>query len=144
MPSQKIPIRKSLKVLLLNPKKELLLICSDDPTTTSVDGKSSGRFWTPVGGKIEEGEELHQAAYREIYEETGIPKSEIKLGPIVWYGAFDLKLSGVMTHLKQQFMVGHTSRTALTLAHLTAEEQAVIKEIKWVPLAQILTFPETI
>ena len=32
-----------------------------------------------VGGKIEEGETGEEAAYRELFEETGISKSDIKL-----------------------------------------------------------------
>ena len=144
MSSTKIPVRESLKILLLNPAQELLLICYDDPATTSVGKKSKGRFWTPVGGKIEEGEDLHAAAYREIYEETGIAKEDITLGPIVWYGDFKLNLSGVTTHLTQQFMVGHTSTSDLTLAYLTTEEKDVVKELKWVSLPEIRTFPEII
>lgn len=32
-----------------------------------------------VGGKVEEGESFDDAAYRELYEETGISKKDIKL-----------------------------------------------------------------
>ena len=32
-----------------------------------------------VGGKVEEGETNEEAAYRELYEETGISKSDIEL-----------------------------------------------------------------
>lgn len=138
------PVRKSLKMLLLNSEKELLLMCCEDPRITNMEGKNSGRFWIPVGGGIEEEETLQETAYREIYEETGIPKKEITLGPVVWFGDFYLKLSGVTTHVQQQFMVAHTSTKTLTLSHLTPEEKNVVKEIKWVALAEILTFPETI
>ena len=36
-----------------------------------------------VGGKIEEGEESLDAAYRELYEETGIAKTDIRLSRLM-------------------------------------------------------------
>ncbi len=42
------PIRNSIKILLLNDTNELLLLCVDDPSTTTVDGIYHGRFWLLV------------------------------------------------------------------------------------------------
>jgi len=38
-----------------------------------------------VGGKLEEGEDSLHAAYRELYEETGISKNDITLYPFMDY-----------------------------------------------------------
>ena len=131
------PIRESVKVILLNSHNELLLLCADDPTTTTVDGKYHGRFWFPIGGKIEENESLEEAAFREIYEETGIKKEDVALGPVVWYGEFDLALSDVTTRLKQKFIVAKTEQQKVTLDNLTSGESAIIKEMEWFSLDKI-------
>jgi 8-oxo-dGTP pyrophosphatase MutT (NUDIX family) len=62
-----LPIKNSVKVLLLNEENELLLMSADDPLTTSIDGKSHGVFWFPIGGTIEKGETIKEAAIREVY-----------------------------------------------------------------------------
>lgn len=132
-----LPTRNSVKILLMNENKEILLMCADDPTTTSKDGKYHGRFWFPIGGKIEEGESVQDAALREIFEETGITKDKIELGPIVWFGEFDLVLSGKIQHLKEQFIVGKTKQKNISLDNLTDEERVVVKYVAWFSLDKI-------
>ena len=90
--------RNSIKVLILNERQELLLMCADDPKTTSKDGKYHGQFWFPVGGEINPKESIEEAARREIYEETGL--REVEFGPIVWFGEFDLILAGTRRTLR--------------------------------------------
>jgi 8-oxo-dGTP pyrophosphatase MutT (NUDIX family) len=119
-------LRNSIKVLLLNSKKELLLMCVDDPRTYSVDGVPKGKFWCLTGGAIEPDETLEQAALREIYEETGIGSENIELGPVVWGGEFDLIFSGKFTHFKQKFIVAKTKQDKISLEFLTQDEKAVV------------------
>jgi 8-oxo-dGTP pyrophosphatase MutT (NUDIX family) len=137
-------IRNSVKILLMNENKEILLMCADDPSTTSKDGKYHGRFWFPIGGKIEEGESVQDAALREVYEETGIANDKIELGPIVWFGEFDLVLSGKLQHLKEQFIVARTQQEDISLDNLTAEERAVVKHVSWFSLDEIKNSTEVI
>ncbi|MCB9493151.1 MAG: NUDIX domain-containing protein [Epsilonproteobacteria bacterium] len=129
--------RKSIKVLLLNNKNELLMLYTDDPKTTASDGTYHGPFWQMIGGSLEADETLEDAALREIYEETGIPATEITLGPIVWIGEFELVLSGTHTLLKQQFIVAHTTKQNVNLENLTDAEKMVIKKIAWLSLEQM-------
>ena len=134
--------RNSIKVLLLNERQELLLMCADDPTTTSKDGKYHGRFWFPVGGEINPGESVKEAATREIYEETGI--KEVEFGPVVWFGEFDLVLAGTPTHLKQTFIVAKTKQHKVSLENLTEEEKKVVKKTAWFSLEKIQNSTEVI
>jgi 8-oxo-dGTP pyrophosphatase MutT (NUDIX family) len=126
-----------VKVLLLNEQNELLLLCADDPTTTSAEGKYHGSFWFPVGGQIEKGESLEEAALREIYEETGIKKEEVSLGSVVWHGSFDLKLNGILTHLDQTFIVAKTKKKEIFLQQPTEWEKNTIKKLDWFSLSRI-------
>lgn len=137
-------MRNSVKVLLLNEHSELLLMCADDPKTTSIDGKYHGRFWFTVGGKIENGETLEQAALREIKEETGIAENEVSLGPVVWFGEFDLILDGTLTHLKQTFIVAKTKKHKVALTSPTDWEKETIKGLAWFSLEKIQNCTEII
>ena len=138
------PIRNSVKVILLNEKNEILLVLADDPKTTSVDGAYHGKFWFLVGGEIEPNESIEKAAIREILEETGIKEEEIDLGPLVWFGEFDLVLDGVLTHLKQTFIVAKTKQTKVSFVNLTTWENRSFQALKWFSIDQIKNSKEII
>lgn len=138
-----LPTRNSIKVLLLNENK-LLLLYADDPKTTSVEGEYHGPFWFPVGGEIELGETPQEAALREIYEETGIKKENVELGPIVWEGEFTLVLAGTPVHIKEQFIIARTKQNKVSLSNLTKYEKAVIKKAAWFSLEDIENCKEII
>lgn len=106
-------------------------MCAKDPSTHLPGGANPDTFWFTPGGKIEAEETLHQAAQRELWEETGINPKKVEWGPIVWKGSFNLILSGIHTHLKQQFIVAKTRDNALTQNNLTPQERRVIKDFKW-------------
>ena len=59
-------------IVIFNKNKDKLLFCkrAKDPY------KGLYNF---VGGKLEKGESSKDAAYRELYEETGITKQDIEL-----------------------------------------------------------------
>ena len=136
--------RNSIKALLLNEDHELLLMCAEDPKTTTLDGKGHNHFWSLIGGEIESGESIQEAILREIHEETGITSNKIKLGSVVWFGKFDLILFGKPTHVKQSFVVAKTTQRNFSLANLTKEEQPIIKKLKWFSLKEIKECPDVI
>lgn len=65
-------------IIVLNKEKDKILFCKrmNDP----YEG-----LYNFVGGKIEEGETHISAAYRELYEETGITDKDIVLYPFMDY-----------------------------------------------------------
>ena len=135
-----LPIRNSVRVLLFNEQNELLLICADDPNI----GNNKGRFWFVVGGEREKGESLLETAAREVFEEAGIEPKDIEFGPPVWYGEIDLMVNGILTHLKQTFIVARTKQKKVSLNQLDQGEKKVIKEVDWFSLERIMNSKEPV
>ncbi len=69
--------RTAARVVLLDGQGRVLLLSAKDP----VDSRK-GSWWEIPGGGIDHGEQSHDAARRELFEETGIADAEI--GPCVW------------------------------------------------------------
>ena len=134
----------SVRIVLLNQKNELLLMKAKDPSTTQPDGTYNGAFWFLIGGEIEKGEDLKTAAFRELFEETGLSSEQVRLGPQIWYGTFDLILSGQLRRMKQQFILARTLESKISLAGLTESERKVVKKVEWYSLEQIRNFDEII
>ncbi|MDF2544380.1 MAG: hypothetical protein K0S47_4098 [Herbinix sp.] len=65
-------------IIVLNKEKDKLLFCKRT-------GEPYTGLYNFVGGKIEQGEHPLEAAYRELEEETGITKGDIKLAPFMDY-----------------------------------------------------------
>lgn len=137
-------VRPSVRVILLNKLNEVLMLKADDPNTTERDGLCRTPFWFLVGGGLNSGESIEQAAIREVYEETGIKRHELTLGPLVWRGEVDLRFHGVLTRLDQHYVVAHTSSSEISFAHLEISEQAVIKEARWFSVWGLTTISEPV
>ena len=130
-------IRNSVKVVLLNNKNELLLLFTDDSSIKTENGKYDGGFYQLVGGKIEEGESLLEAASRELFEETGLTSKDVDFGKVIWKGRLDLNIHGELTHINQKFILARTSMSSVTLKNLTSEEKKTCRELRWMNLDEI-------
>lgn len=136
--------RKTIRILLLNANKELLLMRVVDPTTTALDEKPRGAFWCTIGGKIEANESIHNAMYRELFEETGLLPKDVELGPIVWYGTHRMIISGIETELEETFIVVFAINTIISTENFTENEKSGVTHLEWLSLEQILNHKEVI
>ncbi len=137
-------IHNSIRIILVNPNNEILLMCANDPKTTATDGTYNGRFWFTIGGEIEPGETNMQAAVRELHEETGLTLKDVVFGPIVWFGSCDLILSGELKRLNQKFIVAHSKKTNISMKNFTESEKNVIEKMDWFSLDKIKSHDDII
>jgi 8-oxo-dGTP pyrophosphatase MutT (NUDIX family) len=78
--------RKSAKVLLITPELDVLLLSSLDPSNLD-----RPRYWFAVGGGVEEGETLEEAAVREVFEEAGFRLSNVGTPILTRHASFDFE-----------------------------------------------------
>lgn len=129
-------IRNTVRALILHQNK-LLLMRIEDCDVRSIRGHKSSSFWLTVGGKVEDGETVEQAALREIYEEAGIAQENVELGPIVWFHEHNLILKEQATHFRESYIVAQTIQQDVSLLNPTEDERNTVKEFRWFSLQEL-------
>jgi 8-oxo-dGTP pyrophosphatase MutT (NUDIX family) len=125
------PERPTARVLLLDDSDRLLLLKGRLP------GAAAGtESWFTVGGGLEAGETLLEAAAREILEETGI--ADFSLGPVVWVREGVLHIPHPML-FREQYVVARC-RAAEAVSHGWTElERDLIEAMRWWTAAELTT-----
>ncbi len=130
--------RLTARVLLLDPGGRILLMRGRLP------GQPDGpAFWYSIGGGVEDGESLLEAAAREIVEETGL--TDATLGPVVWRDEVILRDIDLEQRLFRQSYVlartagGHPSRDGW-LPH----EHQLTDDMRWWTLGELQLTDEVV
>lgn len=121
-----MPFRRGARVILLDEADRLLLVRGHD-----VD-QPERTWWFTVGGGIDPGESAHDAAVRELFEETGLrlPAHEL-VGPVLRRRAvFDFWRQTVRQD--EEFFLARIHRPeAVTTAGWTEVERGFMDEVRW-------------
>ena len=125
------PLRPTARVLLLDREDRILLLKGRLPGSPQSEGS-----WFTVGGGLEPGETHHEAAAREILEETGI--RDFELGPVVWLRSGVLAIPEP-THFHEQYIVARCEAREPSRHGWTALERDLIDDIRWWTLHALLT-----
>ena len=128
--------RLTARVLLLDPEGRILLMMGRLPSDPAAPGA-----WFTVGGGVEPGETLAEAARREIREETGFADAEI--GPVLWEGEqihHDRK--GRPVRVLERFMVATCAGGDPGRDGWQALELEFVDDIRWWTLAELTACEE--
>ncbi len=121
-----VPFRRGARVLLLDDADRILLVRGHDMD------QPERSWWFTVGGGVDAGESAHDAAVRELFEETGLrlPAADL-VGPVAVRSAtFDFLRRTVRQD--EEFFLARVSRPAsLTTDGWTDVERAFVDEVRW-------------
>jgi 8-oxo-dGTP pyrophosphatase MutT (NUDIX family) len=121
--------RSAARVLLLDDAGRVLLFRGIDPHLPDVT------FWFTPGGGVEPGEDLYEAARRELLEETGC--TSVELGPPVWTRHNSFTFEGEMVSQFETFFVARVPSWQVDTTGFNELERRSILDHRWWTLAEL-------
>jgi len=129
-PTSTITPRIGARVLLLDPADRVLLIHALDPADPE------HHWWELPGGGLDDGEDLRDAARRELTEESGITLPA--LGRELWIRESRFRYKGRDHHRIEHVFLGRTPSTTPQVAlQPTENEKAGLIERRWWPAHEL-------
>lgn len=123
--------RTSARVVLLDERGRVLLLRGHDPTVPDVF------FWFTIGGAVEQGENLRDAAAREVCEETGLEvEAEDLRGPL-WRRVATFPFNGTLIRSEELFFAHRTQAFEPVSNGFTDLERRTVTGHRWCTEADI-------
>ena len=127
--------RMTVKLLLLDEEDRVLLIRASDPGTGQ-------QWWYPVGGGVEPGESLQQAARREAHEETGL--ADLPPGTPVWTRDHTYEFDGRTMEVHEDWLMHRVAHFDPAPASLSDYESRTLLGLRWWSAEELSRTAETV
>lgn len=118
-------MRTSARVVLLDEDGRVLLLRGHDPKIPDV------HFWFTIGGGVEQGETLREAAVREIREETGLHVDASSLRGPIWRRVAVFPYDGDVIRSEELFFVLQRAAFSPQRGGFTEQERRAITDHRW-------------
>ncbi|MDV7016167.1 NUDIX hydrolase, partial [Mycobacterium intracellulare] len=136
--------RTSARVVLLDETGAVLLLRGSDP---ALAGQPAPKWWFTVGGEVQQGERLAEAAARELAEETGLRVAPADLVGPVWRRDQVFEFNGSLIDSEEFYFVYRTRRFEPSRTGHTELERSYIHGHRWcdaADIAQLVAAGETV
>jgi 8-oxo-dGTP pyrophosphatase MutT (NUDIX family) len=116
--------RATARIVLTDDRGRVLLLRGGDPLRPD-----DGSWWFTPGGGIEPGESAHDAARRELFEETGLSVDD--LGAPIFDRQIEHEFNGVRYEQDERYYRVRASAFEIDTTRWTDVERASIVEHRW-------------
>jgi 8-oxo-dGTP pyrophosphatase MutT (NUDIX family) len=120
--------RTSARVVLLDDEGAVLLFCGSDP---AAGDDNAPCWWFTIGGAVQPGETLAQAAARELAEETGLQVGPADMVGPVWRRDSVFEFNASVIRSEEMFFIHRTRRFEPSTSGHTALERSYIHGHRW-------------
>ncbi|GFG96682.1 NUDIX hydrolase [Mycobacterium timonense] len=136
--------RTSARVVLLDETGAVLLLRGSDPALAE---QHAPKWWFTVGGEVQRGERLAEAAARELAEETGLRVAPGDMVGPVWRRDQVFEFNGSLIDSEEFYFVHRTRRFEPSRTCRTDLERSYIHGHRWcdaADIAQLVAAGETV
>ncbi|OBK85637.1 NUDIX domain-containing protein [Mycobacterium sp. 1165178.9] len=126
--------RTSARIVLLDDTGAVLLLCGSDPALAA---QHAPKWWFTVGGEVQQGERLAEAAARELAEETGLRVAPAEMVGPVWRRDEVFEFNGSLIDSEEFYFVYRTDRFEPSRTGRTELEHSYIHGHRWCDAADI-------
>jgi 8-oxo-dGTP pyrophosphatase MutT (NUDIX family) len=117
--------RRAARVLVVDGAGRVLMLQGFDPADPGP------RYWFTVGGGLEPGESVAEAAVRELFEETGLRLSTDEVGTPVWDDITEFPFDGRRYRQEQAWFLVRVDALEVDQSGFDEIERATVSDVAW-------------